>query len=73
MKYAWIPPGSFLMGKPPGLEALKNMSWCSYDGEIRSSGRTKAVGQFQANDWGLFDMHENVYEWCQDWYGGYPF
>ena len=33
--------------------------------------KTVPVKSLEANTWGLYEMHGNVREWCQDWFGDY--
>jgi formylglycine-generating enzyme required for sulfatase activity len=43
---------------------LDSMVWY----EANAGSKTHPVGTKQPNGFGLYDMHGNVSEWCQDWY-----
>jgi formylglycine-generating enzyme required for sulfatase activity len=54
----------FSYGDDPNYSELGDYAW--FDGN--SGEEAHAVGQKKPSPWGLYDMHGNLWEWCEDQY-----
>jgi len=45
---------------------MREYGWCMGDDTT-----APVVAQLKPNDWGLYDMHGNVFEWVSDWHSDY--
>ncbi|MEI6054581.1 MAG: SUMF1/EgtB/PvdO family nonheme iron enzyme [Lentisphaerota bacterium] len=58
--------GNYHISEGAGEYALDEYAWHSGTSEQK----TAVAGKKKPNPWGLYDLHGNVWEWCNDWYEG---
>ncbi len=55
---------------------LNDIAWYGFNSRVKKNGKDfgykiKPIGTKKNNDWGIYDMHGNVPEYCKDRYGPY--
>ncbi len=62
----------FYWGDDPDYTKIDDYAWWRGNASDLENRYAHVVGQKLPNDFGLYDMSGNVWEWCEDRFGDYP-